>query len=119
MDQLPVEPIDPQLYDLAPDPFAGPPENADALLADLTPAEMEAMFTTPADAVSGQDEQPVGAGFAAGGWLDELFPGRFCRRSRRTPWTPVSARSKTTHLLACYAPLGGSLPGRQRSSSAR
>ncbi|MGN6680787.1 MAG: hypothetical protein ACTHKL_23750 [Streptosporangiaceae bacterium] len=71
----PPEPIDPQLYDLASDPFAGPPENADALLADLTSAEMEAMFTTPADALSGQDEQPVGAGFAAGGWLDELFPG--------------------------------------------
>jgi len=58
-----------------PDPFAGPPQNVDALLADLTPAEMEAIFANPPDALTCRDEQPAGAGFAAGRWLDQLIPG--------------------------------------------
>ena len=43
-------------------------------LADLTPDELEALYTNPPD-VFCADEQPVSAGFAAGGWLDQLIPG--------------------------------------------
>jgi hypothetical protein len=69
------EPSDAELYDLAPDPLSGPPEDGDAWLADLTPAEMEALFATQPDASSTRDGQRVGAGFAAGAWLDQLIPG--------------------------------------------
>jgi hypothetical protein len=79
MDHQPVEPPlgpgDAELYDLFADPFAGPPEDRDAWLADLTADELEAMYCNPPDVFSGQQEQPVSAGFAAGGWLDQLFPG--------------------------------------------
>ena len=43
-------------------------------LADLTPDELEALYTSPPD-VFCADEQPVSAGFVAGGWLDQLIPG--------------------------------------------
>jgi hypothetical protein len=69
------EPTDPVLYGLAPDPFAGPPDDANAWLAALTPAEMEAILVNPPDVFPGQDAQSVGAGFAAGRWLDQLIPG--------------------------------------------
>jgi hypothetical protein len=59
----------------ASEPFAGAPEDGDAWLAGLTPADMEAIYCNPADAFSGKDELPIGAGFAAGGWLDQLVPG--------------------------------------------
>jgi hypothetical protein len=57
------------------EPLAGAPVDGDAWLADLTPDEIEAIYSNPADAFSGKDELPIGAGFAAGGWLDQLVPG--------------------------------------------
>ncbi|MGN6793184.1 MAG: hypothetical protein ACTHJW_12445 [Streptosporangiaceae bacterium] len=68
------EPADPELYDLGPDPVSGSPD-CGAWLTDLTPADLEAMYTNPPDALSKGAEQPVGAGFGSGGWLDQLIPG--------------------------------------------
>jgi Domain of unknown function (DUF222) len=68
-------PADAELCGSGPDPNAGPPDCGDAWLADLTPDELEALYTNPPDALSGRTEAPVGAGFAAGGWLDQLIPG--------------------------------------------
>jgi hypothetical protein len=36
---------------------------------------MEAIYSNPPDAFSGKNEVPIGAGFAAGAWLDQLVPG--------------------------------------------
>ena len=47
----------------------------DAWLADLTPDELEALVLQTRLTSSAADEQPVSAGFAAGGWLDQLIPG--------------------------------------------
>jgi hypothetical protein len=66
---------DSELYGLGPDPYAGAPEDGDAWLAGLTPAELEALYSNTPDAYSGREEEPVGAGFAAGDWLDQLLPG--------------------------------------------
>ncbi len=71
------EPTEAELYGLGPDPFAGPPDDGDAWLAELSAAELEAMFGNGAD--EGKDAGPgdgaAGAGFATGGWLDVLVPG--------------------------------------------
>lgn len=70
------EPTEAELYGLRPDPFAGPPGDGDAWLAELSAAELEAIFGEGAD--EGQEAAGAGAsgsGFAAGGWLDVLGPG--------------------------------------------
>jgi hypothetical protein len=68
------EPTEAELYGLGPDPFAGPPDDGDAWLAELSAAELEAMFGNEADDL-GPDERAGAQGFAAGGWLDVLVPG--------------------------------------------
>jgi hypothetical protein len=55
-------PADAELCGSGPDPYAGPPDCGDAWLADLTPDELEALYTNPPDALSGRTEAPVGAG---------------------------------------------------------
>src|SRR5690348_17279135 len=58
------------------DPYAGPPDDPDAWLACLSPAELEAMLTNPPDIDDGAAcDVTAGAGFADGGWLDRLVPG--------------------------------------------
>jgi hypothetical protein len=65
------EPTDAELFGLWPDPFAGPPDDGDAWLGDLSDAELDVVATSwaaehPADL--GQ------AGFESGGPLDVLPP---------------------------------------------
>jgi hypothetical protein len=83
----PEEPTDAELFGLAPNPFAGPPDGADAWLAELSAAELEALAEKQAteDLANGG---PIGAGFCrdlpsdaaagfgCGGPLDLLEPGR-------------------------------------------
>ena len=57
------------------DVWADADTDTDEWLADLTPAELEALYTNPPDVYAGKDEEPSGSGFAAGGWLDQLIPG--------------------------------------------
>ena len=65
------EPSDAELAGYWPDPFAGPPDDGDAWLDGLSPAQLEAIFGTVGD----QPAEDAVANFAAGGPLDELPPG--------------------------------------------
>ncbi len=71
------EPTDAELHALWPDELAGPPDGGDTWLADLSAAELDALYGNTAD--EGQErpsmDQAAATGFAAGGWLDELVPG--------------------------------------------
>ncbi len=65
------EPSDAELAGCWPDPFAGPPDDGDAWVDGLSPAQLDAIFGTAGDEVT---EEEV-ASFAAGGPLDVLPPG--------------------------------------------
>ncbi|HUD38609.1 MAG TPA: hypothetical protein VMR14_17040, partial [Streptosporangiaceae bacterium] len=83
----PEEPTDAELFGLCPDLLAGPPDGSDAWLADLSAPELEALAEAWA-AANLAGAGPIGAGFtrdlptetaegfACGGPLDLLEPGR-------------------------------------------
>jgi hypothetical protein len=82
----PVEPTDAELFGLGPDPYAGPPDGADAWLADLSGPEFEIVAARWAaeNGAAGIDAVAAGfardvpgdlaVGFAAGGALDVMAP---------------------------------------------
>ena len=65
------EPSDAELGGYWPDPFAGPPDDGDAWLDRLSPAQLDAIFGTAGDQVT----EDGAANFADGGPLGELPPG--------------------------------------------
>ena len=65
------EPSDAELAGYWPDPFAGAPDDGDAWLDGLSPAQLDAIFGTAGDQLT----EDAAANFAAGGPLDELPPG--------------------------------------------
>jgi hypothetical protein len=78
-----VPPSDAELDGLAPDPYAGPPDGADAWLADLPGALLDEYVAATEEPVG---PEPIaagfwsrsagdGAGFASGGVVDDLAPG--------------------------------------------
>ena len=73
------EPTEAELCGLWPDPFAGPPDDADVWLAELSAAEMDAIFGSAADPGPEADAEGLAgssrAGFAGEGPHDELRPG--------------------------------------------
>ena len=73
------EPTDAELFGLWPDLFAGRPDEADGWLAELSAAEMDAIFGSAGDPDPEADLADLAgssrAGFASDGAHDELRPG--------------------------------------------
>jgi hypothetical protein len=116
--QEPEEPTDAELLGLGPDPLAGPPDGADAWLADLSAPDLEALAEAWA-AANLAGAGPIGAGFtrdlpsetaegfACGGPLDILEPGRVLTGSWPTRTRSASASCPTTTSSGCCWPPGG------------